>query len=79
MNEKILKQSVKYNLVNEAVKNTYKEMSLKLIPVAILSIILCFIKWININSFGMIMFWGLVLIAIYNITVTKTLLKINNK
>ena len=37
--EKILKQSVKYNLVNEAVKNTYKEMSLKLITVAILSII----------------------------------------
>ena len=44
-------------------------------------IVFCFIKWIPISSFGMIGFWGLTLIAIYNVAVTRTLLKLkeNNK
>ena len=65
------------NLVNEAVKSTYKNIYLKLIPVGILTIVFCLSKWESLSSFGMIMFWGLALLALYNIIVTKTLLKLN--
>lgn len=48
---------------------------IKAIPVCILSIVFCFVSWTPISSFGMTMFWGLVLEALYNITVTKSFLK----
>ena len=35
-----------------------------------------FIKWMPISSFGMVMFWGVSLVAIYNSLVTNSLLKI---
>ncbi len=64
------------NTINEVITNTYKETFLKLIPVIIISLVFCFARWANLSSFGMIMFWGLVLMAVYNIIVTKTLLKL---
>ena len=54
----------------------YKELVLKLIPVVIVTLVFCFTQWSNLSSFGMIMFWGLVLIAGYNALVTRTLLKL---
>lgn len=66
----------KVNMTNEVVLNTYKEFFVKLIPIIIISIVCCFAKWTNLSSFGMVMFWGLVLIAIYNVLITKTLLKL---
>lgn len=54
----------------------YKELALNLAPVLIITLVFCFAKWSNLSSFGMIMFWGLALIAVYNIIVTKTLLKL---
>lgn len=75
-NQSILSKLQKINLVNEAINNTYKETFLKLIPIMIISIVFCFAGWANLSSFGMVMFWGLVLIAIYNITITKALLKL---
>lgn len=54
----------------------YKELLLKLAPIAIITLTFCFAGWTNLNSFGMIMFWGLVLTAVYNLTVTKTLLNL---
>ena len=66
----------KVNMTNEVVLNTYKEFFIKLIPIIIISIVFCFASWTNLSSFGMIMFWGLVLIAIYNVLITKTLLKL---
>ena len=64
------------NMVDEATNSTYKDMFLKLVPIMIISIVFCFSGWTNLSSFGMVMFWGLVLIAVYNITVTKALLKL---
>ena len=32
--------------------------------------------WEPVSSFGMVMFWGIALIAAYNISVTNALLKI---
>ena len=76
INREILSKTKKMNLVNEAVKSTYKNVYLKLIPVGILTIVFCLAKWESLSSFGMIMFWGLVLTAIYNVIVTRTLLNL---
>lgn len=57
-----------------AVKDSFIDFILKIIPVCIISIVFCFIKWEALNSFGMIMFWGIATILIYNFIVTKTLL-----
>ena len=56
---------------------TIGQFFVEIIPVCILSIVFCFIKWIPISSFGMVMFWGLVIMAIYNIIVTKNMLKLS--
>lgn len=52
----------------------YKELALKLIPIVIITVVFSFAKWSNLSSFGMVMFWGLLLIGIYNFMITKTLL-----
>lgn len=62
--------------LEETVIKAFKEIYLKMIPVMIISLVFCFARVSNLNSFGMVMFWGLVLIAIYNVAVTKTLLKL---
>lgn len=76
MNQIILNKTKTANMVNEAVISTYKETFLKLVPVMIITLVFCFAKWTNLTSFGLIMFWGLLLMAVYNIIVTKTLLKL---
>lgn len=55
--------------------NEYNSFCVKTIPICILSIVFSFVNWEPISSFGMTMFWGLTLTAIYNITVTKKFLK----
>lgn len=70
-----------YILVNQLLakrnqKEVYKEFFVKIFPVIILVITFCFVNWIPISSFGMVMFWGIVLIAVYNGLVTNNLLKI---
>lgn len=57
-------------------KETYKEFFIKILPVIIMVITFCFIKWVPISSFGMVMFWGILLIAIYNVIITNRLLQI---
>ncbi len=76
LNQSILSKIQKVNLVDESINNTYKDIFLKLIPIMIIAITFCFSGWTNLSSFGMVMFWGLILIAVYNITVTKALLKL---
>lgn len=43
------------------------------IPVAVTAIVLCFAGWLPIYSFGMVAFWGLLLIVLYNLIITRTL------
>ena len=54
----------------------YKSFIIKIIPVFIISIIFSFMNWTLLNTFGMIMFWGITLIIIYNILITKKLIKV---
>lgn len=63
-------------MLRETKNIDYKDLILKLAPIIIITLVFCFAGWSNLSSFGMIMFWGLVLIAVYNLAVTKTLLKL---
>ena len=62
--------------IREGIKESYKEFFMKLIPICISVIVFCFINWTTISSFGMVMFWGITLIALYNYLITATMLKV---
>lgn len=72
----LLENIIKEKNINKATLNTYTKFFSRIIPICILVIAFCFVKWIPISSFGMISFWGLVLIAVYNATITRSTLKI---
>lgn len=61
--------------INKSIKESYKEFFIKIIPICIAIVVFCFTNWMPISSLGMVMFWGIVLIAICNL-ITATLLKI---
>lgn len=61
----------------EAKKEVYQQFFTTIIPIVILVITFCFTTLTPISSFGMVMFWGIILIAVYNSIVTNSLLKIN--
>ncbi len=68
--------SKKLETVKEGIKESYKEFFMKLIPICISVIAFCFASWTTISSFGMVMFWGIALIALYNYLITATMLKV---
>lgn len=59
----------------KAYKDEFVAFCIKVIPICILSIVFCFTSWEPISSFGMTMFWGITLAALYNITIAKNFLK----
>lgn len=74
-----------YILVNKLLakanerRQAYKDFFIKMVPIMIMIVTFCFIGWTPISSFGMTMFWGLVLMAIYNVIITNSLLKIGKE
>lgn len=62
-------------LIKQTITDAFKEIGIQLIPVVAVIIAFSFIRWTNIASFGMTMFWGLLLTVIYHFVVTKTLLE----
>ena len=62
--------------ISEGIKESYKEFFIKIAPIYISVIVFCFVSWTTISSFGMVMFWGIVLIALYNYLITATMLKV---
>lgn len=64
------------NLVDKLIKETSIKFFNRLVPVCIITIVFCFIKWIPVSSFGMTLFWGIVLVATYNATFTRKLFRI---
>ena len=61
--------------ITKTVQKTYGSFFLKIIPIFIMSIVFSCTKWTQIASFGMVMFYGIVLIALYNFIITLPLLK----
>ena len=59
----------------ELVKQTYLRYISILIPVLLMSIVFTFMKWIPVASIGMVLFWGLIVMFIYNYIAINVLLK----
>ena len=55
-----------YMSTKQALKTTYIKFAGMLIPVIVMAIVFTFIEWVPIASIGMILFWGLLIMAIYN-------------
>lgn len=73
---KLKKEKIDKTVVKNKIKETYQEFFIKIVPLCIAVITFCFMQWEPISSFGMVMFWGIAMIAIYHIIITNTLLKI---
>ena len=58
---------------------TIRKFALRTIPVYIIAIILSFNPLTRINSLGMTLVWGSMVLYIYNLTITRTVLKMLNK
>lgn len=58
----------------ELIKETYSRYTAILFPLLLISIIFTFIEWIPISSMGMVMFWGLIIMFIYNYVVINVLI-----
>ena len=56
-----------------------KDSTLKIIPLFIMAVVFAFANWQSTSSFGMVMFWGLALMELYNLFITKYVLKYSNK
>ena len=67
------------NRLQKDIEKTYSKaitkFSLSMIPMLILAVVCCFSNWMSLYSFGMILFWGLVTIIVYNIIITRLFLK----
>ena len=73
---KLKDEKVNDRTVINKTKETYKEFFIKIVPICIAVVTFSFINWSPISSFGMVMFWGIALIALYNFIVTNNILKI---
>lgn len=61
------------NKESNPMNKTLAEFFVKLVPICIMTVVFCFIKWIPISSFGMAMFWGILVLAIYHAIITNVL------
>ena len=57
----------------KAYNNSMLSMVFVLMPAIVIGIVLCFANWLPAFSFGMVTFWGVLLIALYNASVTRVL------
>lgn len=67
----VLKAEKEGQIFDDAMKKFY----LTSIPLGVIAIVFTFSKYTAINSIGMILFWGVILNVLYNIIVTRTVLK----
>lgn len=61
-------------LKKKAYANEFKSIIIKFIPIIIVAVIFVFMGWTKISTFGMTMFWGLLLSIVYNYVLTKNML-----
>lgn len=69
----LAKQQKETNIV-ENLKQTYIKYASILLPLLIIGVVFAFINWTAISSIGMVIFWGLIIMFIYNYIITKCLL-----
>lgn len=76
---KLKGKTLEKETINTALKEIYKEFFIRIIPVAIATVVFCFSSWEPLSSLGMVVFWGITLIAVWNVIVSNMLLKIQAK
>lgn len=68
------------NITSKVFNEQTLEFSKMLIPTFIMSIVMVFTNILEINSFGMIIFWGMILFEIFNNIITRAILtNVKNK
>lgn len=72
-------QEKEEKVVSHAITETYLSFFAIILPICIVAIAFCFISWTAMSSFGMVMFWGILTLAIYHFLVTGNLLKLSTK
>lgn len=70
-NEENNKKAETKHVINMAIKDS----TIKLIPLFIMAVVFAFANWQSTSSFGMVMFWGLSLVELYNLFITKYVIK----
>ena len=55
----------------KAVKEVMTKFIMILIPQLIIAVVFCFTQWAQLLSFGMTMFWGIIISLVYNILLNK--------
>ena len=60
-------------------KEVTKKYIIKIIPICITVVTFALINWVPISSFGMVMMWGILLMAIYNYFITKNIFSIKTE
>lgn len=60
----------------QSYKEIYTKFFIKIVPIIILVITFALTEWLPISSLGMVMFWGILLIALHNVIVTNNLINI---
>lgn len=58
----------------ELVKQTYLRYTSILFPMLLIGIVFTFMKWVPVASLGMLLFWGLIVMFIYNYIIINVLL-----
>lgn len=72
---RVLSVAKKDGNISNAINESLIKFVNMCIPALIVSITFCFTKWLEINSFGMVLFWGFVVALLYSIVFTKGILK----
>lgn len=80
----ILSAIMNYMYMTYVIKNqkndtkAFKNVSIKFlgiyIPCLIISIVFSFMKYLPVASFGMVMFWSLIIMIVYNLVITRVLI-----
>ena len=76
MHNKFIKICININTINFLKIKLKSYEFIKIVPIIILVITFCLTEWLPISSLGMVMFWGILLIALHNVIVTNNLLNI---
>lgn len=72
--ENLKKQNKSINEYKKAFNKSMLSMVLVLIPTIIIGIVLSFSTWLPAYSFGTIIFWGVLIISLYNAFVTRIMI-----
>lgn len=63
----------------EIIKTTYKHYTSSLAILLIIAIVFTFTNWLPIASMGMVLFWGLFVLIIYNYVIMNVLLEVKKE